>query len=210
MSDIRVLVVEDHPVVSKGLRDILNTSIGITVVGEANSGAQSLKMIEALEPDIVLLDMELPDMNGVAVLTRISEAGFDVSILGLSSYDDREYISQLLGLGAAGYLTKDEATDFIVEAVRGVARGESGWVSRGVAVRLTQIMQAKKEGKRDLTQRELQVLRLVVDGRTNAEISLNLEISKKTVEKHLGSIYRKLEVKSRVEAAVQAVRQNLL
>lgn len=210
MPDIRVLIADDHPVVSKGVRDILNASVGISVIGEASSGAQSLEMIADLQPDVLLLDMQLPDMSGIEVINKIVAAGYSTRVLGLSSFDDREYITELLGMGAAGYLTKDEAPDYIVDAVRGVARGEKGWVSRGVAARLAQMMQADREVGADLTERELQVLRLVVDGKTNAEISLNLGISTKTVEKHLGSIYRKMDVSSRVDAAVQAVRKQIL
>lgn len=210
MPDIRVLIADDHPVVSKGIRDILNASVGISVIAEAPSGSEALEKIAELQPDVILLDMELRDMSGIEVIEKIVEAEYPTRVLGLSSYNDREYITQLLGLGASGYLTKDEAPNFIVEAVRGVARGEKGWVSRGVAAQLAQIVQDEKEGGTALTEREMQVLRHVVDGETNAEISLNLGISTKTVEKHLGSIYRKMGVVSRVDAAVQAVRKHIL
>jgi len=208
MADIRVLIADDHPIVCKGIRNLLDPAVGIKVVGEASSGAQTLQMIEDLKPDVVLLDMELPDMNGVEVLKKILESGYMGKILGLSSYDDREYISQLLALGASGYLIKDEVPDTIVEAVRGVARGEKGWVSRRVAAKLSQMLQDEEAGGKNLTTREMDVLHLVVDGKTNAEIAISLGISEKTVEKHLDSIYRKMGVASRVEAAVMAVREN--
>ena len=208
MADIRVLIADDHPIVCKGIRNLLDPAVGISVVGEASSGAQTLQMIEDLKPDVVLLDMELPDMNGVEVLKKILESDYTGKILGLSSYDDREYISQLLALGASGYLIKDEVPDTIVEAVRGVARGETGWVSRGVAAKLSQMLQDEETGSKNLTSREMDVLHLVVDGKTNAEIAISLGISAKTVEKHLDSIYRKMGVASRVEAAVMAVREN--
>jgi len=208
MADIRVLIADDHPIVCKGIRNLLDPAVGISVVGEASSGAQTLQMIEDLKPDVVLLDMELPDMNGVEVLKKILESGYPGKILGLSSYDDREYISQLLALGASGYLIKDEVPDTIIEAVRGVARGETGWVSRGVAAKLSQMLQDEETGSKNLTSREMDVLHLVVDGKTNAEIAISLGISAKTVEKHLDSIYKKMGVASRVEAAVMAVREN--
>jgi DNA-binding NarL/FixJ family response regulator len=166
-------------------------------------------MIEELKPDVVLLDMEMPDINGVEVVKRISEGDISVRILGLSSYDDREYISQLLSMGASGYLLKDEVPEAIIEAIRGVARGETGWVSRKVAAKLSQILQDDKTGGKDFTPRELEVLRLVVEGKTNGEIGVALGISEKTVEKHLDAIFRKMSVVSRVEAAVMAVRENL-
>ncbi len=210
MPKIRVLIVDDHPIVCQGIRNLLEAAVGITVVGEAASGMEALEKIGNLDPDVVLLDMELPDLNGVEVLKRIVEAESHVRVLGLSSYDDREYISQLLALGAAGYLIKDEVPEDIVEAVRGVARGETGWISRKVAARLSQILQSEKEGGKDFTPRELDVLRLVVDGKTNSEIGLALGISVKTVEKHLDAIFRKMGVFSRVEAAVMALRENYL
>ncbi len=210
MPDIRVLIADDHPVVRKGIREILDSAVGISVVGEASGGLQALNMVEELSPDVLLLDMELKDLSGVDVVIKMSEKGLTTRILGLSSYDDREYVSQLLSMGASGYLIKDEVPDTIVEAVRGVARGERGWVSRSVAAKLTQMLQEEKEGGKDLTPRELDVLRLVVDGKTNAEIGRVLGISEKTVEKHLDSMYRKMNVVSRVEAAVMAIRENYI
>ncbi len=208
MANIQVLIADDHPIVRNGIRNILEPAVGITVVGEAESGQQALGMIETLHPDVVLLDMQLPDINGIEVVKKVVEAGISVRILGLSTYDDKEYISQLLSLGASGYLLKEEVPEAIVEAVRGVARGETGWVSRKVAAKLTQILQDEQDGRTALTPRELEVLQLVVDGKTNAEIGFHLGISEKTVEKHLDAIFRKMGVVSRVEAAVMAVRQN--
>jgi DNA-binding NarL/FixJ family response regulator len=185
---------------------MLEPAPGIKVVGEASSGIQALEMIRETNPDVVLLDIEFPDISGVEVIRQVSESGSKVKILGLSTYDDQEYISQLLSLGASGYLMKEEVPETIVEAVRGVARGETGWVSRRVAAKLSQILQDENGTSKDFTPRELDVLRLVVDGSTNAEIGLKLGISEKTVEKHLDSIFRKMGVASRVEAAVKAIR----
>jgi DNA-binding NarL/FixJ family response regulator len=210
MSDIRVLIADDHPIVCKGIHNLLEPASGITVVGEAHSGAQALQLIESLQPDVVLLDVELTDMSGIDVIKQLNEAKISVRVLGLSSYDDREFISQLLGLGASGYLLKDEIPEQIIEAVRGVARGETGWVSRKVAAKLSQILQKDQDGAADLTPREMDVLRLVVEAKTNGEIGMLLGISEKTVEKHLDTIFRKLGVASRVEAAVLAVRSDLV
>ena len=210
MSDIRVLIVDDHPVVRTGIRNLLDPAIGISVVGEASTGSEALQMIESLQPNVVLLDMKLPDMSGIEVIKQIYETKSKSRVLGLSSYDDREFISQLLNYGASGYLLKEEVPEYIIDAVRGVAHGEAGWVSRKVAALLSQIFLKDKEDGTDLTARELEVLRLVVDGKTNDQIGVSLGISVKTVENHLHAIFRKMGVVSRVEAAVMAVRESLL
>ena len=210
MPDIRVLIVDDHPITCKGIRDLLEPAIGISVAGEAHTGAEALQMIESLKPSVVLLDMKLPDMNGIEIIKRAYKTGTNARILGLSSYNDREFISELLTFGASGYLLKDEVPEEIINAVRGVAGGESGWVSRKVAALLSQILVREQEGGTDLTSRELEVLSLVVDGRTNNQIGLSLGISAKTVEKHLHAIFRKMGVVSRVEAAILAVQESLV
>jgi DNA-binding NarL/FixJ family response regulator len=210
MSDIRVLIVDDHPVVRTGIRNMLEPAVGISVVGEASTGSEALQMIESLQPNVVLLDMKLPDMSGIEVIKQIYETKSKSRVLGLSSYDDREFISQLLNYGASGYLLKEEVPEYIIDAVRGVAHGEAGWVSRKVAALLSQIFLKDKENATDLTARELEVLRLVVDGKTNDQIGVSLGISVKTVENHLHAIFRKMGVISRVEAAVMAVRESLL
>jgi DNA-binding NarL/FixJ family response regulator len=210
MSEIKVLIADDHPIVCKGIRNLLEPAADITVVGEAHSGTEALQLVKSLRPDLVLLDVELTDMSGIDVIRQLNEDKISVRILGLSSYDDREFISQLLALGASGYLLKDEIPEQIIEAIRGVARGETGWVSRKVAAKLSQILQKDQDGVADLTRRELDVLRLVVQAKTNGEIGVTLGISEKTVEKHLDTIFRKLGVASRVEAAVLAVRTDLI
>lgn len=209
MTHIKVLLADDHPVTRTGIRKLLEQATGIAVVGEANDGAETLQLVEALAPDVLLLDMEMPSVNGIEVTQQLRSAESPVRILALSAYDDRQYIMELLSGGAAGYLMKEEAPEFIIEAVRGVARGERGWVSRQVAARLTTWAQQESD-KSELTDREKQVLEQVVEGKTNQEIGLKLGISDKTVEKHLESVFGKLGVSSRVEAAVRAVREDLV
>ncbi len=208
MSEIRILIADDHPIVVEGIRNFLTSAVGIKVVGVAASGQQTLEMAQSVESDVLLLDMQLPDLSGVEVIRKLLETNYAGKILILSSHYDSVYISQILSLGASGYLIKDEVPKAIVEAIRGVARGEKGWVSRAVAEKLSQMVQAGKETSNELTARELEVLRLVVEGKTSAEIAHRLGISGKTVEKHLEKIFKKMNVSSRVEAAVVAVREN--
>lgn len=208
MANIRVLLADDHPIVRDGIRNLLEASIGIELVGEAEDGQEAYKQILEKSPDVVLLDMELPGIHGVDLTKKLTSEGVKVKILALSSYNDKEYISEMLSLGACGYLIKDEVPKNIVDAIRGVARGEQGWVSREVAAILSKMaIDSPKEN--DLTDREMEVLSHVVKGETNREIAYALEISEKTVEKHLNNVYEKLNVRSRVEAAVLAVELHL-
>jgi DNA-binding NarL/FixJ family response regulator len=207
---IRVVLADDHPVVRSGIRNLLERSVGIQVVGEASDGEEALDLVSRKTPDVLLLDMELPKMRGVEVARELASRRSPTRILVLSAYDDKQYIIELLSNGAAGYLTKEEAPEVIVEAVRGVARGENGWVSRRVGAHLADWMREEEPGKLPLTNREIDVLRLVATGKTNQEIGFELNISEKTVEKHLEGVFNKLGVTSRVEAAVTAVRRGIV
>lgn len=207
---IRVVLADDHPVVRNGIHNLLSHSTDIKVVGEACNGEEALQMCAELTPDILLLDMEMPGIKGVEVAQRLHNSGSPVKILGLSAYDDRQYILQLLETGASGYLTKEEAPETILDAIRGVSMGEQGWVSRRVAARMSVWMRTDETSLGRLSKRELDVLRQVVGGKTNQAIGLALGISEKTVEKYLEAIFNKLGVTSRVEAAVHAVREGLV
>jgi DNA-binding NarL/FixJ family response regulator len=210
MNPIRVLLADDHPVVRDGIRALLEKSGDIEIVGEAANGAEILDLAEKVASDILLLDMELPDIEGTQVARQIQQRYPHLKILALSAHDDTFYIKGVLESGAVGYLMKDEAPEMILEAVRGVAQGEMGWVSRRVSAQITSWVQAGKSGEIELTSREEDVLRLVVAGKTNQAIAAELGISEKTVEKYMGVIFTKLNVSSRVEAAVHAVRQGLV
>jgi DNA-binding NarL/FixJ family response regulator len=205
-----VVLADDHPVVRTGIRNLLSKSPDIEVVGEASNGTEALQLCADLKPNVLLLDMEMPGLKGVEVAQRMRGTNTGVSILALSAYDDKQYILELLESGAAGYLTKEEAPETIIDAIRGVAQGEQGWVSRRVAAQMSVWMREEEPEGNRLTHRELEVLKLVVDGKTNQGIGLNLGISEKTVEKYLEAVFAKLGVTSRVEAAVYAVREGLV
>ncbi len=210
MTPIRVLLADDHPVVRTGIRNLLGRSPDIQVVGEASNGTEALQLCDELKPDVILLDMEMPGLKGVEVAQRLRSAESSIRVLALSAYDDKQYILELLESGASGYLTKEEAPETIIDAIRGVSQGEQGWVSRRVAAQMSVWMREDEPDSNRLTHRELEVLRLVVEGKTNQGIGLNLGISEKTVEKYLEAVFAKLSVTSRVEAAVYAVREGLV
>lgn len=209
MTTVRVIIADDHPIARQGVCNVLDQAGDIDVVGEAENGDEVLQLVQCLTPDVLLLDMEMPGLTGTEIARQLQSARSPVRILALSAHDDREYIQGLLTCGAAGYLMKEEVPQTIVEAVRGVARGEQGWLSRQVTAQMA--LWTRNEAKdRALTKRELEVLELVVGGQTNQEIGRTLGISDKTVEKHLDGIFTKLQVNSRVEAAVYAVRENMV
>jgi DNA-binding NarL/FixJ family response regulator len=210
MNLIRVVLADDHPVVRQGIRALLEHEADIEVIGEAANGEETLHQVIEHHPDVLLLDIELPDVQGMQVAKLVRQMDPDVKILALSAHDDAVYIKGLLETGAAGYLMKEEAPEVILEAVRGVVQGKVGWVSRNVAAQMTAWMQEGKPDSISLTPRELEVLRLLVDGKTNQAISIELSISEKTVEKFIRSIFSKFNVNSRVEAAVFAVRERLV
>jgi len=210
MSPIRVLLVDDHPVVRNGIRGLLEKALDIEIAGEASTGEEALRTIEETRPDVLLLDMELPDIPGPQVAQKVQQLYPMVKILALSAHDDSVYVMELLELGAAGYLMKEEAPKAIVDAIRGVAHGEQGWVSRRIAAQMASWVQAGEPGKTKLTGREYEVLRHIVRGKTNQAIALEMNISEKTVEKYIRVIFTKLNVTSRVEAAVYAVREKMI
>ncbi len=210
MDKIHVILADDHPITRAGIRRFLEKAADIEIIGEADNGDVALQMALEQNPDVLLLDMEMPGLSGVEVAKALKTAGSQIRILALSSYADRQYIFGVLSSGALGYLSKEEIPQTIVDAVRGVAKGEKGWLSRKVAAILSSWTQSEDLDEKQLTDRETEVLKGVVAGRTNQEIGQELGISPKTVEKHLESIYSKLKVASRVEAAVLAVQENLL
>ena len=210
MSPIRILLADDHPVVRDGIRLLLEKAGNVEIVGEAANGADALDLAGSAAPDVVLLDMELPDIEGTQVARQIQQHHPEIKVLALSAYSDPFYIKGVLESGAAGYLMKDEAPELILEAVQGVARGEKGWVSRRISAQMASWVQTGRPEKARLTPREEEVLRLVVAGKTNQAIAAELMISEKTVEKYMGDIFVRLNVTSRVEAAVYAVRQGLV
>ena len=212
MNPIRVVLADDHAVVRAIIRDFLEATPDIKVIAEASNGLEALRLAEELHPDVLLLDMEMPRMTGIEVARQLQADKSSVPILALSAYDDWPYIQGLLDAGAAGYLTKTEAPGLIVEAVRDVAQGEQGWISRQV---VTQMLAWLPYTQRQpiqipLTRHEKAVLKLITAGKTNQEISQALELDEKMVERHLDAILVKLGVASREAAAKRASQKRII
>lgn len=210
MSELRVVLADDHPVVRSGIRALLEMAPDIFVVGEADGGEAALRLVAELAPDVLLLDMEMPGMTGVEVAQHLKEAGSPVRVLALSAHDDDHYIIELLASGAAGYLTKEEALDTIVDAVRGVAQGQEGWLSRRAAARIAAWTRRDATSGVRLTDRETAVLRLLARGWTNTHIAEELVLGERTVRFHLHNIYDKLGVSTRGEAMAWASREGFV
>lgn len=199
MPKIRVLLVDDHDVVRKGIRNLLRKAADIIVVGEASNGNDAIKLVNQIRPDVLLLDIEMPGMNGVDVVHRLEEAGMNTNILVLSAYDDQEYILEMLGSGASGYLLKEETPEYILDAVRGVAGGQKGWVSNQVAKKLERVQMERRQ-EATLTFREMDMLRLVATGKTDAEIGNSLGLDEKAIVQMFSFLIAKLAVRTREEA----------
>jgi NarL family two-component system response regulator LiaR len=211
---IRVVVVDDHPVVRAGMRLILDAADNVVVVGEGASGADALRLVAQHRPDVLVLDVNLPDLNGLEVTQRLRDRGATAAILILTVQDDQPTIFGLLEAGASGYVLKDEALETLVSAVHAAARGDS-WLSPAVARQVVhraigQRPTPSQPPSLPLTPREVQVLRLLAQGLDNAAIAQQLMVTRRTVQNHVSSIYGKLEVSTRTEAVLFAIRQGLV
>ncbi len=217
MERIKVLIADDHRVVREGLAAILKSKENITVVGEAQDGQEAVDKARTLLPDVILMDVSMPRMNGVEA-TRVIKREFPhIGIVALTMYEEQQYIFDLVRAGATGYLLKDSDSSQIVAAIRSIYRGES-LIHPSVASKILAefSVMSQKKGKRaswtehDLTEREITVLRLVADGKTNKEIANSLDLSEKTVKNHVRNIFHKLQVYDRTQAAILAIRKGLI
>ena len=212
---INVVIVDDHPIVRAGMRTVLEAAADVAVVAEGASGAAALRLVARHRPDVLVLDVNLPDMNGREVTQQLREQGATSAILILTIYDDKQTVFGLLESGATGYVLKDEALETLVDAVRATARGES-WLSPAVARQVVR----RAVGREDpapvelpplpLTPRETEVLRLLAQGLDNAAIAQRLVLTKRTVQNHVSNIYGKLALDTRAEAMLYAIRRGLV
>jgi len=213
---IRVLICDDQMVVRMGLRAILSTVSEIEVVGEAGDGDEALAQVKALSPDVVLMDLKMPGINGVQATRAIRDRYPQVGVLVLTTYDADEWVFDAIRAGASGYLLKDTPREALVAAIEGTASGEThvdpavaGKLFRQVARAPAPSISAQKIVA-DLSPRELEVLRLLARGLNNADIAGQLYLSEGTVRNYVSAILSKLDVADRTQAAVLALRQGLV
>ncbi len=208
MDSIRILIVDDHPIVREGLVAVLETQPDFAVVGQADSGQRAVAQAAALRPDVLLLDLELPGMDGVAALRAIREADPGARAIVFTAFDTDERILGAVRAGARGYLLKGAPRDELFQAIRVVHRGGS-LIQPVVAARLLQQAAAPPLAE-PLTERELEVLRLLAQGRQNKEIADSLAISERTVKFHVSGILAKLDAGNRTEAVARAAQLGLI
>ena len=212
MSDdlIRVLIVDDHQVVRKGLRGYLETYPDIQVVAEAENGVQAVALAREHVPDVILMDLLMPEMGGVEAIEQIMVFSPATHIIVLTSYTEDEYLFSAMRAGARGYLLKDVEPEDLVNAIRAAMRGQAT-LHPSVAVRLVQgIDHPDDDSLADLTERELDVLRLVARGKSNKEIAEELVIAEGTVKSHVSNILSKLHLTHRTQAALYALKRKLV
>jgi two-component system, NarL family, response regulator LiaR len=211
ISKIRILLADDHVILRQGTRQLIEHESDMEVVGEASDGIEAVELVNQLKPDVVIIDVAMPKMNGIEATRKIKENLPGTKILVLTGYDHDEYIFSLLEIGAAGYLLKDVSGDELVEAVRAVFNGEPvlhPTVMRKLMDRF-KITNAKPTEipVNVLSEREMEVLKMAVSGKSNKDIAEGLDISLRTVQAHMRSIFNKLGVGSRSEAIVSGLKR---
>lgn len=207
---IRVLIADDHPLVREGLRSFLSTIEDIEVVGEASDGSEAIAMARDLDPHVVVMDLAMPNVDGIEAIRQISGANTSIRIIALTSFATDDKVFPAIEAGAAGYLLKESEPADLADAIRTVHRGEP-ILHPSVAARLMrQVAAASPRAHRtDLTARELEVLRLIAAGRSNKQIARELSVAEKTVKAHVSNVLSKLGVADRTQAAVYAVQNGL-
>ncbi|MEM7538185.1 MAG: response regulator transcription factor [Chloroflexota bacterium] len=198
---IRVLLADDHPAMRIGLHVLMDQASDITVIAETEDGDETLYQLQQLEPDVAVLDCQLPKRSGIEVATTLNQQGYNTKVLALSAFDAPKYLWGMREVGARGYLLKDEAPAQIVTAVRAVAQGQMLWSSDQLA-RIRRWQQEVQARWDDLTKREQHVLALIAQGQSNKDIAEMLTVTPRTVEFHVSNILGKLAVVSRIEAAL--------
>lgn len=208
---IKVMLVDDHALIREGIKQILELEDDIVVVGQAGDGEEAFEKANVVKPEVILLDINMPSLNGIETLRKFKDLGIESKIIMLTIHEDREYIMKTLRLGADGYILKDSSADSFIQGVRDVVNGKQ-YIQPKIAD-LANLCSNKDNSDLDrinsLTKREYEVLTLIAEGLNNKDIALKIFISEKTVKNHVSNIFKKLNLNDRVQAAIFAYKNNI-
>lgn len=212
-SSISVLIVDDHPIVRQGLRTLLELHDGIIVAGEAANGKAGVDLAARLKPDVVLMDLVMPEMDGIAATRQIRDLKLGIRVIALTSFVEDDKVIPAIQAGAVSFLLKDVSPTDLIEAIRAAYHGEARLhpaVMRKLMNQVAAQSPAEQPANSDLTERELEVLRLVAEGLSNHEIATRLVISEKTVKTHVSSLLSKLALEDRTRLAIYAIKKGIV
>lgn len=209
---VEVIIADDHSMVREGLKQLLELDGDIVVIGEASDGVECLDLLEKKLPQALLLDINMPNMNGLEVLEKIKEKNLDTKVIILTVHNEVEYLLKAVEIGIDGYMLKDSNSDELKKAIYSVIAGESYIQPNLIPILNSKMIErdVEKEKLALLTKRELEVLKLMAVGSYNKEIGEKLNISERTVKNHISSIFKKIDVSDRTQAAIFAIRNNLI
>lgn len=209
---VKVMLADDHVLMREGIRQLLEFDGRIEVIGEANDGLECLSKLSELHPQVLLLDINMPKKNGIEVLKEIRDKNMDVKVLVLTVHDEIEYLLKAIDIGVDGYIMKDSESTELIKAIHTIIEGES-YIQPKLIPALNSKLLSRDEDKTkidSLTARELEVLIQVANGMFNKEIALSLDISERTVKNHVSNIFKKINVSDRTQAAVFAIKNDLI
>lgn len=213
---IKVMIADDHSLMRNGLQQILELEDDIEVIAQAKDGEEAIEKGLYAHPDIILMDINMPSKNGMQAITELKERGCLARVIVLTIHDDREYLLKSIKAGASGYVMKDAESEYLIEAIRGVYNGQT-YIQPNISAdfigqsrRSTPLDIGRRLEKDNLTQREIEVLLLIAEGKSNREIADELFISDKTVKNHVSSIFKKIDVSDRTQAAVYVLKGSVV
>lgn len=212
MEAIRVMIADDHSLIREGLKQLLEFDGSIKVIGEAANGVECLENLEKYDPEVLLLDINMPEMNGIEVLKKLKQNQSKVKVLILTVHNELDYLMNAVDIGVEGYIMKDSESSELKKAIRAVRDGENYIQSSLIPALNNRLLNRDidKDKVASLTNRELEVLIQVANGMFNKEIATNLNISERTVKNHISNIFKKIEVSDRTQAAVFAIKNNII
>lgn len=213
MAEIKVIIADDHPLVRQGIKKFLELEPSIKVVGESRDGKSTVEMSLELDPDIVLMDINMPGMNGIEATRLIRQERPGIKIIVLTMHENEEYVYETIRCGASGYLLKDVDPERLLESIIKVSQGKSvihPSITEKLLKEYTRLTEQPKKRDATLTARERDVLKLIARGKSNRSIAVQLNISEKTVKNHVYNIFRKIDVEDRTQAALYALKNKLV